>query len=122
MRRYVFGNIPLVNWLPSAIRDRLVPHARVYSRRTLDRAVAGSDLHVVARDYVFPGFDNVAARLGMPGRLLRRVMHFLEDGPLRRFGISHIYVLRKPDVSMSAVLRRPDASMSAVQRRTEAAR
>jgi 2-polyprenyl-3-methyl-5-hydroxy-6-metoxy-1,4-benzoquinol methylase len=26
--RYVFGNVPLVNYLPSFVRDRLVPHAR----------------------------------------------------------------------------------------------
>jgi SAM-dependent methyltransferase len=95
-RRYLFGNIPLVNWLPRAVRDRLVPHARVYSRRSLDRAIAGSGLHILSRDYVFPGFDNVASRLGLPGRLLRRVLHLLEDSPARRFGISHVYVLRKP--------------------------
>lgn len=97
-RRYIFGNIPLVNWLPSAWRDRLVPHARVYTRQSLDRAVASSGLDVVARDHVFPGFDNLAARLGAPGRVLRRVMHVIEDSPLRSFGISHVYVLRKSAV------------------------
>lgn len=94
-RRYIFGNIPLVNWLPSVIRDRLVPHARVYTRATLDHAVASSGLDVVVRDYVFPGFDNIAARLGVAGRALREVMLRIEDGPLRQFGISHVYVLRK---------------------------
>lgn len=98
-RRYIFGNIPLVNWLPSAIRDRLVPHARVYTQATLDRAVAESGLVPSSKDYVFPGFDNIAARLGTPGRVLRRVMHMVEDSPARRFGISHVYVLRKPGVT-----------------------
>lgn len=97
-RRYIFGNIPLVNWLPSAWRDRLVPHARVYTRASLDRAVGDSGLEVSSRDYVFPGFDNIAGRLGAAGRLLRRVMHMIEDSPARRFGISHVYVLRKPGV------------------------
>ncbi len=94
-RRYVFGNIPLVNWLPSALRDRLVPHARVYTQTSLDHAVAASGLDVVVRDHVFPGFDNIAVRLGAVGRVLREVMLRVEDGPLRRFGISHVYVLRK---------------------------
>ncbi|MFN8639198.1 MAG: class I SAM-dependent methyltransferase [Dehalococcoidia bacterium] len=98
-RRYIFGNIPLVNWLPPSLRDRLVPHARVYSRASLDRAVATSGLDVVSRDYVFPGFDNIAGRLGAPGRLLRTVMHAIEDSPLRAFGISHVYVLRKSAVA-----------------------
>jgi SAM-dependent methyltransferase len=95
-RRYVFGNIPLVNWLPDASSDRLVPHARVYTRRTLDAAVMGSGLEIVVRDHVFPGFDNIASRLGAPGRLLRTLMHTLEEGPLRSFGISHVYILRQP--------------------------
>ena len=29
--RYVFGNIPLVNWLPDPLRDRFVPHVRAYT-------------------------------------------------------------------------------------------
>ena len=32
-RRYVFGNIPFVNYLPDALRRRLVPHARAYTSR-----------------------------------------------------------------------------------------
>jgi SAM-dependent methyltransferase len=94
-RRFVFGNIPLVNWLPRALRDRLVPHARVYSQHDLDDVVRGSGLQVVAREYVYPGFDNVAARLGLAGRAFRALMHTLEDSPARRLGISHVYVLRK---------------------------
>jgi SAM-dependent methyltransferase len=95
-RRFVFGNIPLVNWLPRALRDRLVPHARVYTRRTLDEAIRGSGLQTVERDYVFPGFDNVAARFGRLGRVFRACMHAIERSPARRFGISHVYVLRRP--------------------------
>jgi SAM-dependent methyltransferase len=95
-RRFVFGNIPLVNWLPRVLRDRLVPHARVYSQRRLDEVVRGSGLQTISRDYVFPGFDNVAARFGLAGRALRSLMHAIEHSPARRFGISHVYVLRKP--------------------------
>ncbi len=31
-KRYVFGNIPLINWLPDPLRDRFAPHVRVYTR------------------------------------------------------------------------------------------
>lgn len=95
-RRFIFGNIPLVNWLPRVLRDRLVPHARVYTRRSLDEVVRGSGLQIVTRDYVFPGFDNVAGRFGWAGRAVRAAMHAIEGGPARRFGISHVYILRKP--------------------------
>ena len=95
-RRFVFGNIPLVNWLPRPLRDRLVPHARVYTQRTLDEVLRGSGLRVVTRDFVFPGFDNVAARFGRAGRAFRTLMHAIEASPARRFGISHVYILRKP--------------------------
>ena len=36
-RRYVFGNIPLVNWLPDVARARLVPHARAYRHGDWER-------------------------------------------------------------------------------------
>ncbi|RME07989.1 MAG: class I SAM-dependent methyltransferase, partial [Anaerolineae bacterium] len=35
--KYRFGNIPLVNYLPRRLRDRLAPHVRVYSRRDMER-------------------------------------------------------------------------------------
>jgi SAM-dependent methyltransferase len=33
--RYKFGNIPLVNYLPNALRNRLAPHVRTYTRHNL---------------------------------------------------------------------------------------
>ncbi|MCI0856860.1 MAG: class I SAM-dependent methyltransferase, partial [Chloroflexi bacterium] len=42
-KRYVFGNIPFVNYLPDLLRGRLVPHARAYTTRGLRRIVAGLD-------------------------------------------------------------------------------
>ena len=32
-KRYVFGNIPLVNWLPDPLRNRFAPHVRAYTQR-----------------------------------------------------------------------------------------
>ncbi len=41
-KRYVFGNIPLVNYLPDPIRNRLVPHARAYTKGTTGEDYAGA--------------------------------------------------------------------------------
>ena len=94
-RRYVFGNIPLVNWLPRPLRDRLVPHARAYGRGDWQRVLEGCPLELVQHTYVYPGFDNVAARAPRLARLLRALCYRAEGTPLRRFGLSHLLVLRR---------------------------
>lgn len=94
--RYIFGNIPLVNWLPRRLRDRLVPHARAYTEGDWRRVLAGSGLQVVAHGYVYPGFDNVAARWPRLARVVRATCYWAEDNALARFGLSHLLVLRKP--------------------------
>ena len=43
-QRYVFGNIPFVNWLPDALRNRLVPHARAYRHGDWQRLIRGTSL------------------------------------------------------------------------------
>jgi SAM-dependent methyltransferase len=97
-KRYVFGNIPLVNWLPDPLRRRLVPHARAYTKAGLRRAYRAAGADVVAETYVYPGFDNIVARRRRLGRLLRAVTYRLERTPLRAFGLSHFVVLAKPTV------------------------
>lgn len=94
-RRYLFGNIPLVNWLPDALRDRLAPHARAYSEGRLRRLYRRAGLRAVVHTYVYPGFDHVGGRWWALGWLLRRLLHPLEGTPLRIFGLSHFVVLRK---------------------------
>ena len=96
-RRYVFGNIPLVNYLPGFLRRRLVPHARAYLSRDLERLVQPLEARVVVHTYVFPGFDNVTARSGRLGRLLKAVFHRLENTPLRILGLSHFIVLEREE-------------------------
>ncbi len=98
--RYIFGNIPLVNWLPRFLRDRLVPHARVYGHGDWARLIEGSDLEIVDQGYVFAGYDNVAARWPRIARVVRAVSYWAEGNALGRFGLSHLVVLR----------RRPDAA------------
>jgi SAM-dependent methyltransferase len=93
--RYRFGNIPLVNYLPRSLRDRLAPHVRVYSRRDLEALFAGLPVRVVQRAVVFGAYDNVIARWPRAGRLLRSLLQGLERTPLRIFGLSHFWVVEK---------------------------
>jgi SAM-dependent methyltransferase len=94
-KRYVFGNIPFVNWLPDVARRRLVPHARAYRHHDWRRLVHGSALRIVDHRYVYPGFDNVAARSPGLARIVRAVCYWAERNRLRRFGLSHLVVLRR---------------------------
>jgi len=98
--RYHFGNIPLVNYLPRRLRDRLAPHVRVYTRGDLERLFAGLPLSVVERRLLFGAYDNIIARRPRLGRLLRGLLQFLEHTPLRGFGLSHYWVLEKTDQAL----------------------
>ncbi|HQV69941.1 MAG TPA: class I SAM-dependent methyltransferase [Thermoflexales bacterium] len=92
---YHFGNIPLVNWLPSALRNRLAPHVRAYTAAGLRGLFDGTPMRVVSHTQVYPGFDNIVARSGGRGRALRAAMQGLESSPLRVFGLSHLLVVQK---------------------------
>ncbi len=94
-KRYLFGNVPLVNWLPDAVRDRFVPHARAYTHADLQRLYGRAGLRARLHTYVFPGFDHVAGRRPVLGRALRAVLQPVERTPLRIFGLSHFVVLEK---------------------------
>jgi SAM-dependent methyltransferase len=93
--RYRFGNIPLINYLPNRVRNRLAPHVRVYSSSDLERLIAGLPLRIVQRTIIFGAYDNVIARWPTFGRALRAGLHLLERSPLRAFGLSHFWVLEK---------------------------
>jgi SAM-dependent methyltransferase len=95
-KRYVFGNIPLVNWLPGPLRRRLVPHARAYTKRDIRETYARLPVDVRTETYVYPGFDNIIARHQRLGAVLRSALYRAEHTPLRAFGLSHFVVLRKP--------------------------
>ena len=94
-KRYVFGNVPLVNWLPDIVRNWLVPHARAYTRGDLRRLYRRAGLRERLHAYVFPGFDHMAGRRPVLGRVLRAVLQPMELTPLRIFGLSHFVVLEK---------------------------
>ena len=93
--RYHFGNMPLVNWLPTPLRDRLAPHVRAYTIGSLRRLFDGFPVHIVHHTQIFPGYDNIVARAPGLGRVLRAFTYALERTPLRVFGLSHLLVVEK---------------------------
>jgi SAM-dependent methyltransferase len=94
--RYHFGNIPLVNYLPDALRNRLAWHVRTYTRRGLLDLFRDLPVRVGVHRTVYPGFDNVVGRSPALGRLVRAVSYRFERLPiLDQFGLSHFLVAEK---------------------------
>jgi hypothetical protein len=93
--KYRFGNKPFVNYLPRAVRDRLAPHVRVYSRRDLEELFAGLPIRFRERTIIFGAYDNIIARFGPFGKFLRAVLQTMERTPLKVFGLSHFWVVEK---------------------------
>ena len=93
--RYHFGNVPLVNWLPTPLRDRLAPHVRAYTGRDLRRLFDNLPVRVLHHTQIYPGYDNIVARAPTLGRGLRAITYALEHTPLRAFGLSHLLVMEK---------------------------
>ncbi len=93
--RYRFGNIPLVNYLPRALRDRLAPHVRVYSKGDLERVFQQLPVRFVEQQVIFGAYDNIIARFPRLGPGLRALLQNLENTPLRGLGLSHFWVIEK---------------------------
>ena len=100
---YRFGNVPLVNYLPDALRNRLAPHVRAYTRGGLENLFAGLPVRAVHRTTVFPGYDNIVARAPRVGGALRMCTYALERTPLRVFGLSHFLVVEKSDPEEASI-------------------
>jgi len=93
--RYHFGNIFLVNYLPDVLRNRLAPHVRAYTGPGLRRLFAGLPVRIVTHTRIFGGYDNLIARFGPLGRLIRAALYAVEKTPLNVLGLSHFLVLEK---------------------------
>jgi SAM-dependent methyltransferase len=93
--RYHFGNIPLINYLPWKYRNKLAPHVRVYSKRSLENLLRDLPVKVVQEDIIFGAYDNIIARFPMAGKLLRSLLQWLEKTPLKVFGLSHFWIIEK---------------------------
>jgi len=92
---YRFGNIPLVNYLPRKLRDRLAPHVRIYTSKDLTALIRGLPVRIIERKIIFGAYDNIIARSPTLGKMLRAILQFLEKTPLRFFGLSHFWVIEK---------------------------
>jgi SAM-dependent methyltransferase len=91
---YRFGNKPFVNWLPNRLRDRLAPHVRAYTRRSLRRLFADLPVRIVVHTQIYPGYDNIIGRRPRMGRMIQKLTYALERTPMRRMGLSHFLVLQ----------------------------
>lgn len=92
---YRFGNFPLVNYLPQSLRDRLAPHVRSYTFRSLRSLTAGLPVEIIEHRILFAAYDNIIARWPAAGRALRWISRVLEGTPLQAIGLSHFLVLEK---------------------------
>ena len=92
---YRFGNKPLVNYLPGPMRDRLAPHVRAYTARRLRALFSDLPVREVSHRRIFGGYDNIAARFGAPGRVLRDSLQRAEGTPFDVVGLSHLLVLER---------------------------
>ncbi|MBZ0286595.1 MAG: methyltransferase domain-containing protein [Anaerolineae bacterium] len=92
---YHFGNTPLINYLPDALRNRLAPHVRAYTKRSLRRLFDGLPVSVLHHSRIYGGYDNIIARFGPAGRIARNILHGIEGTPLDTFGLSHLLVIEK---------------------------
>jgi len=93
--RYRFGNIPLVNYLPRNLRNRLAPHVRVYTSQELERLFTGLPVRFVERKVIFGAYDNIIARWPTFGRVLRWILQGIEKTPARVFGLSYFWIVEK---------------------------
>jgi len=93
--KYYFGNKLFVNYLPRAMRDKLAPHVRVYSKRDLQKLFDGLPVKFIEQTIIFGAYDNIIARFGSFGKILRGTLQFLEKTPLKILGLSHFWVVEK---------------------------
>ncbi|MBT3321605.1 MAG: class I SAM-dependent methyltransferase [Anaerolineae bacterium] len=92
---YRFGNKPFVNYLPRKWRDKLAPHVEIYTRKDLSKLFKDLPVKFIERTIIFGAYDNIIARLGLAGKILRTMLQFFEKTPLRFFGLSHFWVIEK---------------------------
>jgi SAM-dependent methyltransferase len=93
--KYYFGNKLFVNYLPRVWRDQLAPHVKVYSTREIKGLFEGQACKVVEHRVIFGAYDNIIARFGGLGKLLRAGLQALEGTPLSGLGLSHYLVVEK---------------------------
>jgi SAM-dependent methyltransferase len=94
-KRYLFGNIPLIGWLPDSLRNKFAPHVRAYRARDIRALFMDVDGTMLMHTQIYPGYDKIARRSAALARVFRSITYFLEATPLRAFGLSHFAVWKK---------------------------
>ena len=94
-KKFIFKNIPLINWLPKKIRNKLVPHARVYSKKSINTLFSTNKMKIEYHSYIYPGFNNIERRSKFLANALRGVLYRRESGFFACFGISHFMIVKK---------------------------
>jgi len=94
-KRYIFGNIPLVNWLPGRLRQRFCPHVRVYTMISLRKLFEGLDCQPRVCGYIFPGFDRIALKHKTLSQFFRKTTSIMAKTSLRVLGLSLFVVAKK---------------------------
>ncbi len=92
---YHFGNTPFINYFPDALRNRLAPHVRAYTKRSLLRLLKGQPVRVVHHSRIYGGYDNIIARVGKPAQIIRDLLYKFEPTPLNTWGLSHLLIIEK---------------------------
>lgn len=100
---YKFGNIPLVNYLPDTLRDRLAPHVRTYTAARLRALFDDLPVRILHHGRIFGGYDNIARRWPRTGSLIRRSLYAAEHSPMSALGLSHFLVVEKVAASLGQV-------------------
>jgi len=85
-------NVPFASWLPESIHRRIC-HARIYTRGKLVSMAMAVGFETERLGYIFPPVDSFPLPFK---KLYRKLTWYLEESPLRIFGVSIFAVLSKP--------------------------
>jgi SAM-dependent methyltransferase len=92
---YHFGNTPLINYLPNPLRNKFAPHVRVYTGTGIRALFDRLPVRVIKHTQIYPGYDNLAQRRPVLGKVLRMTTYAFERTPMKMFGLSHFLVVEK---------------------------
>ena len=95
--QYCWGNIPLLNYLPRQLRDRLAPHVRTYDANTIWNLCRNLPLKTVHWTQLWPGFDSLGRSSHSAAVVFKTVRSLSEETALRVLGISHFLILQRLD-------------------------
>lgn len=100
-KKYIWGNIPFLPWMPRPIYKIFAPHVKNYWPWELKNILfkganlSGQSYRIQLHTQIFPGFDGAIRKLGIFGKLIQKLFLALEKTPLKIYGISHLLIVEK---------------------------